>query len=555
MAEPVQVTFLGGLGDIGRNCAAIETEGQLLILDCGQMFPDDLHPGVDSILPDLSYLRERADSIIGCITTHGHEDHIGALAHILPHASFPIHGSAFTLGMLRSRLEEAGVADRAELIPLADGERRQIGPFDCEFIPVTHSVPGGLISAINTAQGLILHSSDFKLDLHPVDGRRTDLRRIGSLAHDPGIRLMLADSTNAEVPGSTKSETEIGRVLEEVFRDQEGRRIITASFASHLHRVQQIANAAITTGRRIATLGLSMKRNVALGRELGVLQIPDHALLDIADIGDLDPGETCIISTGSQAEPRASLSVAAFGNSRWIEIGPDDTVVLSSHPIPGNEARVSRVINALVESGARVVHSGELDLHTSGHGKRDELTTLHSVATPEWFVPVHGELRHMNAHAGLAASLGMPDDHILVARDGDRVVLTDDGVRLDQGVTSGEYLLVHGPVVAPDDGVVKERHVLGGDGVVMVTVLLNDEGKPAGYPTVTSRGWLDGSVLPEMEGGVAEAVAKALAGVSDESDRDQLTRKIRRAAGKQVDASTRRRPMIVPVLIDRDPAS
>jgi ribonuclease J len=554
VADAVQITFLGGLGDIGRNCAAIETQGQLLILDCGQMFPDDLHPGVDSILPDLTYLRERADSIIGCIATHGHEDHIGALAHILPYAEFPIHGSPFTLGMVRSRLEEAGLDHRAELVPTADGERRRIGPFDCEFIPVTHSVPGGLISAIGTPQGLILHSSDFKLDLHPVDGRRTDLRRIGSLAHDPGIKLMLADSTNAEVPGSTKSETEIGRVLEEVFREQEGRRIITASFASHLHRVQQIANAAISADRKIATLGLSMKRNVALGRELGVLRIPEHALIDIADAADFDPGEICIISTGSQAEPRASLSLAAFGSSRWIQIGPDDTVVLSSHPIPGNEARVSRVINALVRSGARVIHSGELDLHTSGHGKRDELTTLHSVAMPEWFVPVHGELRHMNAHAALARSLGMPADHVLVARDGDRVVIDDDGPRLEREVTTGEYLLVHGPIIGPDQGVVGERHLLGADGVVMVTVLVDAAGEPFGQPTVTSRGWLDGEILEVMETGVADAVAAAVAAAREEGELDShsLTRVVRRAAGKQVDLSTRRRPIIVPVLIDGD---
>ena len=550
MADAVQITFLGGLGDIGRNCAAIETGGQLLLLDCGQMFPDDLHPGVDSILPDLSYLRDRADSIIGCIATHGHEDHIGALAYLLRDASFPIHGSAFTLGMARSRLEEAGVADRAELIPVGDGEKRTIGPFECEFIPVTHSVPGGLISAIGTPQGTILHSSDFKLDLHPVDGRRTDLRRIGALAHDPGIRLMLADSTNAEVPGSTRSETEIGRVLEEVFRAQEGRRIITASFASHLHRVQQIANAALATDRKIATLGMSMKRNMVLGRELGVLRIPDHAIIDIAAVPSFDPGEVCIISTGSQAEPRASLSLAAFGNSRWIQIGPEDTIVLSSHPIPGNEARVSRVINALVRSGATVVHSGELDLHTSGHGKRDELTTLHSVAMPEWFVPVHGELRHMNAHAALARNVGMPADRVLIARDGDRVVLDDAGAHLERGVSSGEHLLVHGPVIGPDQGVIGERHVLGADGVVMVTVLLDASGEPAGDPVVTSRGWLDGEILGAMEAGVADAVAAALEKGAGETDRDALTRLVRRAAGKQVDASTRRRPMIVPVLID-----
>ncbi|MEM7288504.1 MAG: ribonuclease J [Actinomycetota bacterium] len=380
MPSPVSITFLGGLGDIGRNCAAIEANGEVLLLDCGQLFPDESMPGADSVLPDLSYLDDKGDRIVGCITTHGHEDHIGALSHALRRFEFPVYGSAFTVGMVRSRLEEAGVLGRTELVAVADNERLSIGSFDCEFLPVTHSVPSGLISVIRTPQGVLLHSSDFKLDPNPVDGRLTDMARIEEIAATEGIRVLLCDSTNADVPGSTASESEIGPVLEQVFADNEGRRIITASFSSHIHRVQQIATAALNNGRKIATLGMSMKRNVALARELGLLRIPDTEFIDLEDAPDYPPGQVCVVSTGSQAEPRSALALAAISDSRWIEIGDDDTVVLSSTPVPGNEARVYRMIDDLVRRGARVRHSGHMGLHTSGHGKQEELRALHRAA-------------------------------------------------------------------------------------------------------------------------------------------------------------------------------
>ena len=407
MPSDVTITFLGGLGDIGRNCAAIECDDSLLMLDCGQLFASHEEPGVDSILPDVDYLFDRGDKIIGCVVTHGHEDHIGALAHVLARGlSFPIYGSAFTLGLVRYRLEERDLLGRTQLIEVADNEIVDIGPFQVEFLAVTHSVPGGLISAIGTPQGVVLHSSDFKLDPHPVDDRRTNLPRIGALAEDPGIRLLLADSTNSDIPGTTASESSMQANLAEVFRAHEGRRIITACFASHMHRVQQIIDVALADGRKIATLGLSMRKNVALARSLGLLKVPDDKFFDIEDIEDFEPGELCIVSTGSQGEDRSSLATAAAGSSRWITINDLDTVLLSSHPIPGNEARVSNMIDDLIRLGAEVVHSGLVEIHTSGHGKRDELTTLHTVSRPEWFVPVHGEYRHLVAHSLLAQSLG-----------------------------------------------------------------------------------------------------------------------------------------------------
>ncbi len=356
MPDPVSITFLGGLGEIGRNCACIEVEGRIMLLDCGLMFPDIDMLGIDLVLPDFTYLRDNADRIEGCIATHGHEDHVGGLSFLLRDLRFPVFGSGLTLGLARHRIEEAGLIDRTELIPVRDGERRRIGPFDVEFIPVTHSVPHGFATAFHTPQGTILHSGDFKLDLTPVDGRLTDLARIGAIAKDPGIRLLLSDSTNADEVGHSSSERSVGKVLYDLFHAHEGRRIIIACFASHIHRVQQIADAAVAFDRTIATLGMSMKKNVRLAREMGLLRVPENRLVDIEDIGDLDPAKVCVISTGSQGEPMSALSLMASSDNRWIKVGPDDTVILSSHPIPGNEANVSKIIDGMTRLGAEVVH-------------------------------------------------------------------------------------------------------------------------------------------------------------------------------------------------------
>lgn len=552
MAAPVSITFLGGLGDIGRNCAVIEADNELLLLDCGQLFPDDLMPGADSVLPDLSYLDDKGDRIVGCITTHGHEDHIGALSHALRRFEFPIFGSPFTIGMVRTRLEEAGVSDRTHLVPVSDNERLAIGGFECEFLPVTHSVPSGLISVINTSQGVIVHSSDFKLDDNPVDGRRTDMERLRALAESPGVRLLLCDSTNADVPGHTQSESEIGPVLEQVFADNGGRRVITASFSSHIHRVQQVASAAIGAGRVVATLGMSMKRNVALARELGLLKIPDTSFVDLEDAVDLPPGQVCVISTGSQAEPRSALALAAVGDSRWLQIGPDDTVVMSSTPVPGNEARVWRMVDELVRRGARVRHTGHLGLHTSGHGKQEELEALHRAVQPEWFVPVHGEYHHMVAHAELAERMGLPRDHIMVATDGDQVVLSDDGLELIEKVTPGSYTFVHGELTEDDHDVFRERLILGDQGVVIATATVDLAARELmGEVAVESRGWLGDDHFDEITADAVvelhQAVATALEG-DDPVTVEVVERRMRRAVGQFVNVRTGRRPMIVPLV-------
>ncbi len=550
MASPVTITFLGGLGEIGRNCAAIETEGRIVVLDCGQMFGGDDLPGVDAVLPDFTWLIENKDRIDACIATHAHEDHIGALPYLLKHMSFPIYGSAFTLGMVRHKLKEAGLIDKADLREVHDGDRMNVGPFDCEFLPVTHSIPSGNITAFHTNQGVILHSSDFKLDLTPVDGRRTDLSRIGALANDPGIRLMLADSTNADSPGASRSETDVGRVLKSLVRDQEGRRVIVASFASHIHRLQQLADAAVATDRVLVTLGLSMRRNVKLAREVGILRIPDASIRDIEAIDDLDPAKTLIVCTGSQGEPRAALTQMAIGQSKWLKLDPNDTIVFSSHPIPGNEAAVATVRNGLARHGARVFHSGQVDVHTSGHGKQQELQTLHSVAVPEWFVPVHGEYAHLVAHKELAYRMGMPEDRVVFCEDGDQIVLSDEGIE-HLGSVGGAHLYVDGTVGDLGNTVLGDRRTLGDDGFVAVVVHIDMErGEIIAGPDVVSRGWVETPALIGHETAVADAVEQDLMSALDdpEVDLDRLAQIARRAAGRTVSDRTRRRPMIVPVV-------
>ena len=472
MPAPVSVTFLGGLGEIGRNCACIEVDGRIMLLDCGLMFPDIDMLGIDLVLPDFTYLRENAGRIDGCIATHGHEDHVGGLSFLLRELSFPIYGSALTLGLARHRIEEAGLIDRTELVPVRDGERRRIGPFDVEFIPVTHSVPHGFATAFHTPQGTILHSGDFKLDLTPVDGRLTDLARIGAIAKDPGIRLLLSDSTNADEAGHARSERSVGNVLYDLFHANEGRRIVIACFASHIHRVQQIADAAIAFDRTIATLGMSMKKNVRLAREMGLLHIPDNRLVDIEDIVDIDPAKVCVISTGSQGEPMSALALMASSDNRWIKVGPEDTVILSSHPIPGNEASVSKIIDGMTRLGAEVIHSGIDDVHATGHAKQEELKTLLSIAQPDWFTPVHGEYRHLTSHARLATAMGMGDERVLVCEDGDQLLLTDLGVTRGQQVPAG-YLYVDGIVGDVGQGVLRDRRVLAEEGVVVVVVTVD----------------------------------------------------------------------------------
>ncbi len=548
----VRVVFLGGLGEIGRNCACIEVGGRIMLLDCGLMFPNTDMPGIDLVLPDFTYLRENADRVEGCIITHGHEDHCGGLSFLLRELRFPIYGSALTLALARSRIEEAGLLGRTELHTVRDGERRRIGPFDVEFIPVTHSVPHGFATAFHTPQGVILHTGDFKIDLTPVDGRSTDLARIGALADGPGIRLLLSDSTNAEEDGHTDSERKVGRVLADLFAAHPDKRVIMACFASHIHRVQQIADAALANGRTIATLGRSMARNVALGRQMGLLSIPDDSIVDIEKTSGLDPRRVCVISTGSQGEPMSALALMSAGDNKWIKVGDGDLVVLSSHAIPGNETNVGKVIDGLSRMGAEVVHSGLAEVHVSGHAKRDELKTMLSLTRPHSFIPVHGEFRHLSHHARLAEEMGVDPSRILLAEDGDVIELTDERIDFAGEVPAG-YLYVDGIVGDVGQGVLRDRRVLAEEGVVVLVVTVDAQtGEVLTGPEIITRGWVYAPEAEELLGEARQVVLAALEQAADAGpvDFETLRRRARQALGKFVSDRTRRRPMIVPVVME-----
>lgn len=551
MPEPVRVVFLGGLGEIGRNCACVEVDGRILVLDCGVMFPDPDMPGVDLVLPDFSYVRDNAERVEAVVLTHGHEDHTGGLAYLLREMALPIYGSELSLGLARNRIDEAGLSGRATYVPVADGERRRIGPCDVEFIPVTHSVPHGFAVAFHTPQGVVLHSGDFKIDLHPVDGRLTDLARIGALASGPGIRLLLADSTNAEEPGFTESESSVGGTLRRVLAAAAGRRVVVACFASHLHRVQQVVDAAVANGRRVATLGRSMGKNVQLASKMGLLTVPDGTLVDIADIDGLPDGEVCVVSTGSQGEPMSALSLMATGDNKWFRLSDGDVVVISAHPIPGNEWSVGRVIDELHRRGAQVVHSEVEAVHVSGHARQGELATLLSVARPSAFVPVHGEYRHLVHHAALARSMGVPADQVVLCEDGDAVRLDEGGLHRD-GTAPAGYLYVDGTVGDVGHGVLRDRRLLAEEGVVMVVATVDLQRQTLyGDPQIATKGWVHAPEAEELLGDASQAVATALAEAMKDGahDVEVLTRHARRALGKLVSERTHRRPMIVPVIM------
>lgn len=553
MAADVRVVFLGGLGEIGRNCAAIEVDDRIMLIDCGLMFPDDDMAGIDLVLPDFTWLRDNADRIEGVVCTHGHEDHIGALSHLLSEMPLKIIGSPLTIGLAKNRINERGVGKQASFVEVSDGDRIEVGPFDLEFFPVTHSVPHGFATAFHTPQGVILHSGDFKLDMTPVDGRLTDLAAIGHLAKDDGIRLFLCDSTNADSAGFSDSETSIGQSIHDLFMQRPDSRIIVASFASHIHRVQQVANAAIANGRKVATLGRSMNNNVNLARQMGLLTIPDTSIIKIEEIDQYRDSELCIISTGSQGEPMAALARMASGDNRFLTIRDGDCVILSSHPIPGNETGVSRVIDGLLRKGAEVIHSGTHNVHATGHAKAEELRVLHSIVQPEWFIPVHGEYSHMTTHAKIAARMGTAADRILICQDGQSVVLSDGGVERGDDVPA-EYIYVHGSLGDLDESVLVERRILGTEGFVSAVVSIGINGPKATLlrePEIITRGWVHGPEGDELRKTAMHSVRDSVEDALSKGTftRQEIERIVRRTLGRFVSNKTRLRPMIVPVVL------
>ncbi|RYP83133.1 ribonuclease J [Nocardioides guangzhouensis] len=544
----LRIIPLGGLGEVGRNMTVFEYDGRLLIVDCGVLFPEENHPGVDLILPDFDAIRGRLDAVEALVLTHGHEDHIGATPYLLrEREDIPLVGSELTLALLSSKLREHRLKETAQHV-VREGDRIAFGPFDLEFVAVNHSIPDALAVAIRTGAGLVLHTGDFKMDQLPMDGRITDLRAFARLGEE-GVDLFMTDSTNAEVPGFTTAEKNIAPVLDRVFH-QSNQRLIVACFASHVHRVQQVLDAAVSHGRKVAYVGRSMVRNMAIAKELGYLHVPAGVLVDAKELAELPPEQQVLISTGSQGEPLSALSRIAQRNHNFVHIEEGDTVVLASSLIPGNENAVYRVINGLSRWGATVVHKGNALVHVSGHASAGELLYCYNIVRPRNVLPVHGEIRHMRANAELARETGVPAEHVVIAEDGFVVDLVDGKAQVAGKVPCG-YVFVDGSSVGDiTESDLKDRRILGEEGFISVIVVVDSQtGKVVGGPEIHARGFAeDDSVFDEIKPDIIAALDRLLGERVD--DNHQLQQAVRRVIGRWVSNTHRRRPMIIPVVIE-----
>ncbi len=544
----LRITPLGGLGEVGRNMTVFEYDGRLLIVDCGVLFPEEHHPGVDLILPDFEAIRDRLGAIEALVLTHGHEDHIGATPFLLrERGDIPLVGSELTLALLDSKLREHRLRETVHH-KVREGDTLTFGPFDLEFVAVNHSIPDALAVVIRTGAGVVLHTGDFKLDQLPLDGRITDLRAFARLGEE-GVDLFMVDSTNAEVPGFTTSEQDIAPVLERVFHES-NQRIIVACFASHVHRVQQILDAAVGHDRKVAYVGRSMVRNMAIARDLGYLQVPPDVLVEAKELADLAPDKQVLISTGSQGEPLSALSRIAQRNHNFVHIEEGDTVVLASSLIPGNENAVYRVINGLARWGANVVHRGNALVHVSGHASAGELLYCYNIVKPSYVMPVHGEVRHLLANGALARRTGVPAENVVIAEDGMVIDLVDGRASIVGQVDCG-YVFVDGSSVGDiTESDLKDRRILGEEGFISVIVVVDSvTGKVAGGPEIHARGFAeDDSTFDEIKQPIIDALDQVVADGVD--DAYQLQQTVRRVVGRWVNQTHRRRPMIIPVIIE-----
>src|SRR4051794_1056666 len=542
----LRVTALGGLSEVGRNMTVFEYDGRLLVVDCGVLFPEETHPGVDLILPDFDAIRDRLDTIDAVVLTHGHEDHIGAVPYLLrERENIPLVGSKLTLALVASKLREHRLRETVQHV-VKEGDKITFGPFELEFVAVNHSIPDALAVAIRTGAGLALHTGDFKMDQLPLDGRITDLRAFARLGEE-GVDLFLTDSTNAEVPGFTTSEQRITPAIQQVFREST-QRVIVACFASHVHRVQQVLDAAAAHGRKVGYVGRSMVRNMQIAAELGYLHVPDGVLVEAKTLADLPPERQVLLSTGSQGEPMSALSRIAQNTHSFVRIEPGDTVLLASSLIPGNENAVYRVINGLAKLGAKVVHKGNALVHVSGHASAGELLYCYNIVRPRNVMPVHGEIRHLLANGDLARAVGI--ENIVIAEDGIVVDLADGVAKIAGKVDCG-YVFVDGQSVGDiTETELKDRRILGEEGFVSVIVVVDSvNGKVAAGPEIHARGnALDDATFDEIKQPIIDALDQAIA--EGNTDAHQLQQTVRRVIGRWVSNTHRRRPMIIPVVIE-----
>ena len=548
--ETLQVVPLGGLGEIGKNMTAVRQDSGMILVDAGMSFPDEEMPGIDLVLPDFTYLREHANELKGIVLTHGHEDHVGALPYLLREFNVPVYATKLTLGLVRSKLQEFGIK-KGDLREIAAGDRQNLGGFGLEFIQVNHSIPGAVAIAIRTNAGVIVFSGDYKIDLTPIEGSPMDLGRLAELGKE-GVLAYFGDSTNSERPGYVPSERIVGDTLNEVFERSNGR-IIVASFASHIHRVSQVVEAAKKHDRLVGVTGRSMIRNVQIARELGYLDLPQEMMVDQRDVNRIPDSDIVVLTTGSQGEPLAALSRIANGTHRTIEVGPEDTVVIAAHPIPGNERGVSRTINNLMKRGAGVFYSPLMPVHVSGHAAQEEQKIVLSLLKPRYLVPVHGEFRHLRHHANTAISLGIPEDHVFILENGDCLEFDAKGAHLAENVAAGMFLVDAGAIAESSSGVMRERQQLSEDGMFIVVARINAQnGQLLGPPDVISRGF----VSPQDANGLVdksiEVVSQTLQRTASQrvTDWGELKNAVRRDLSGFLSDRTGKRPIILPLIVE-----
>ena len=546
----LQVVPLGGLGEIGKNMTAVRQDSGIIVIDAGMAFPDEETPGIDLILPDFTYLREHQDELKGIVLTHGHEDHVGALPYLLQEFNVPVYATKLTLGLVRSKLEEFGIK-RGDLREIKAGDTQKLGGFGLEFVHVNHSIPDAVAVAIRTNAGLIVFSGDYKIDLTPIEGEPMDLGRLAALGRE-GVLAYFGDSTNSERSGYVPSEKIVEATFEEVFKKAKGR-IIVASFASHIHRVSQVVEAAKKHDRLVGVTGRSMIRNVAIARELGYLDLPQQMFVEQPDLGRVPDSDIAIMMTGSQGEPMAALSRIAAGTHRSIEVGPGDTVVVAAHPIPGNERGVARTINGLMKKDAEVYYSPLHNVHVSGHGAQEEQKIVLSLLKPKFLVPVHGEHRMLRHHANTAMSLGILEENIFILENGGRMEFKGGKARRIEDVVAGMFLVDAGAIADTSEAIMRERQQLSEDGMFVVVARVNArDGKLLGSPDVISRGFVDQQASNGLVDESRATVTKTLERTAKKhvTDAEELKKEIRKDLSGFLSQKTRKRPIVLPLVIE-----
>lgn len=548
----IRIIPLGGLGEIGKNMTAVEYRGKLVVVDCGIEFPRDEMLGIDLILPDITWLLERRDDVLGFVITHAHEDHHGALPFVLKKLNRPVYASRFTQALIKSKLDEHGLINKVEVNEVSETSRLQLGPFAVSFVAVSHSVPDALSVVIGTETGTVVITGDYKFDHTPIDGRITDVNTFARLGQE-GVLALLADSTNAETPGSTPSESLVGQAFHQIFAEAEGR-VIVACFASHIHRVQQAIEIAHLHGRKFAVSGRSMQKNVNIARNLGLLKVPDGAMIKLTEIDDHRPEEVLILSTGSQGEPLSALTRMAFADHPQVALHEGDTVVISAKPIPGNEVSVMTTVNRLFKVGATVIYGEASGVHVSGHGAQEDMRMMLNLLRPQYFVPVHGEYRHQHIHADLARQSGIGDEDIFILENGDVLQLDRDDAAVVDKVANG-MAFVDGFEIGDAEGLVlRDRQQLAGDGILIAVVTVDGQtGDSVAPPEVVARGFLhDDDRLRDVLDRCGEALEELLTelGAEHNADHRLIKEDIKERLSDLVYRSTRHRPLIMPVVVE-----